>query len=52
MKTAKHKLNSAHLLGSLVIAGLFGWLTGSLTVFVIVLVALVATAIHSGEIRA
>jgi hypothetical protein len=33
------------------IAGLFGGLTGSLTVFVIAWIALLVAAFHSGDIR-
>jgi hypothetical protein len=49
--TAKHKLNSANLLGALLIAGLIGWLTESFTVFVIALIALVVAALHAGNLR-
>ncbi len=48
---AKQKLNSASALGALLIAAIIGGLTGSWTVFVIVAIVLIATAIHSGEIR-
>jgi hypothetical protein len=36
----------------LLVAGLFGWLTGSFMVFVIVLMALIVAGIHSGDLRA
>lgn len=49
--SAKHKLNSAHLLGSLVIAGAFGALTQSFVVFAIALTALFVAAYHAGHIR-
>ena len=50
-KTAKHKLNSAHVQGALAVAGLLGLVTGSWIVFVGALAALVATAVHEGTIR-
>jgi hypothetical protein len=50
-QTAKHKLNSAHFLGSLVVAGLLGGATGSVGVFVFALVVLLAAGLHSGDIR-
>jgi hypothetical protein len=49
--SAKHKLNSANLLGTLLVAGLFGGLTGSLIVFVIAWIAIMAAAYHAGDIR-
>jgi hypothetical protein len=49
--SAKHKLNSANLLGTMLVAGLFGGLTGSLTVFAIVWIALMVAAFHAGDIR-
>lgn len=48
---ARKKLNSASLLGSLLLAGIAGLATGSLTVFLIAAVALVALSIHAGDIR-
>jgi hypothetical protein len=48
---AKHKLNGAHFTGILLIAGLFGWLTGSGTVFLIALGGLLVAAYHAGDIR-
>jgi hypothetical protein len=48
---AKNKLNSANLLGTLLVAGLFGGMTGSLTVFMIAWIALLAAAFHAGDIR-
>jgi hypothetical protein len=50
-QTAKHKLNSAHFLGSLVVAGLIGGATGSVGVFLLALVVFVAVGLHSGDIR-
>ena len=35
MPTARHKLNSAHLVGALVVAGVLGFITRSPTVFVL-----------------
>jgi hypothetical protein len=49
--SAKHKLNAAHLYAALLIAGLFGWVTGSLAVFLIALGALLLAAYHAGDIR-
>ena len=49
--SAKHKLNSANLLGTMLVAGLFGGLTGSLTVFAIAWIALMVAAFHAGDIR-
>lgn len=49
--SAKHKLNSAHFNGSLVIAGIAGLVTESFMVFVIALAALLATSLHSERIR-
>jgi hypothetical protein len=48
---AKQKLNSAHFVGSLIIAGLVGLVTGSLVVFLIAFVSLLAAAYHAGDIR-
>jgi len=49
--TARHKLNSAHVLGSLVIATAVGLLTRSPTLFVLTAGSLIALSINSGEIR-
>lgn len=49
--SAKHKLNSANLVGILLIAGLLGGLTASWPVFWIAAIALFATAVHAGDIR-
>jgi hypothetical protein len=49
--SAKHKLNGAHFTGTLLVAGLLGWLTGSGTVFLIALVGLLVAAYHAGDIR-
>jgi hypothetical protein len=50
-KTARHKLNSAHVLGCLLIAGVVGGMTSSWTVFLIAAIVLVALALNSGDIR-
>jgi hypothetical protein len=49
--SAKHKLNAAHWCGCLLVAGLFGWLTGSWIVFGVALAALLIAAYHAGDIR-
>jgi hypothetical protein len=49
--SAKHKLNAAHFTGSLLVAGLIGWVTGSFTVFWIVLVASMIAGYVAGDIR-
>ena len=49
--TARHKLNAAVLNGALIIALLAGFATGSVAVFVLVLLALLIGAHHSGELR-
>ncbi len=49
--TARHKLNSAYILGSLVIASAVGLLTRSPTLFALTAGSLIAVSINSGEIR-
>jgi hypothetical protein len=49
--SAKHKLNSAHFVGALVIAGLMGGMTESWTVFSIALAGLLVADVLSGSIR-
>ena len=49
--SAKRKLNSANVVGALLIAGLLGGVTGSWSVFWIAAVALFVTAYHAGDIR-
>ena len=49
--SAKHKLNAAHFTGCLLIAGLAGYLTDSLGVFVLAFVCLIGTSVHAGDIR-
>ena len=48
---ARHKLNSAALNGALIVAGLVAFVTQSWVAFCIAAVALLATAVHSGDIR-
>lgn len=48
---ARNKLNTSYLCGSLVIAGVFGWLTGSCTMFVIALLVLLVINVLRGNIR-
>jgi hypothetical protein len=54
-KTAKHKLNGSYLHGALVVAGLFGVISGSWFIFrfifLIVAGILIATSVHDGSIR-
>lgn len=49
--SAKHKLNSAYILGALSIAGLLFALTQSWDVFLIAAASLLVTSYASGEIR-
>lgn len=49
---AKQKLNNVHVMGSLVVAGIIGGLTGSWAVFAAVAIVLLAAAYESGDIRA
>jgi hypothetical protein len=49
--SAKHKLNAAHFMGSLLLAGLVGWVTGSFTVFWVVLIANLIAGYVAGDIR-
>ena len=48
---AKHKLNSAYFSGALGVAALIGAVTGSWGVFSLAAGVLVASSIHSGDIR-
>ncbi len=48
---ARQKLNSAAILGSLLVAAVIGWITGSWIVFVIAALILVGLSLHSGDIR-
>jgi len=49
--SARRKLNAAHLLGSLLIAGLVGLITGSGLAFTVALVALLLADLVSRDIR-
>ena len=49
--SAEHQLNAAHLYGALPVAGLLGWVTGSLVVLRIALVALLVANYHAGDVR-
>ncbi|MDA7918257.1 hypothetical protein OAG76_05155 [Rubripirellula sp.] len=51
IKTAKHKLNSAHVHGALIIAGFLGLVTGSWLIFALAAGALVFTSVQDGSIR-
>lgn len=48
---AKQKLNSAYFMGSGVVAGLIGILTGSFTIFVFAFFVLAALEAYAGNIR-
>ena len=50
-KTAKHKLNTAHVHGALVIAGFLGLVTGSWAIFLLATGVIVATSVQDGSIR-
>ena len=49
--TARRKLNSAYILGSLVIGSVVGLLTRSPTLFALTAGSLIAVSINSGDIR-
>ena len=49
--SAKHKLNSAHVNGALIIAAGLGIATGSITLFLIVVAVLIGEGLHNGDIR-
>ena len=49
--TAKHKLNQAHLNGSLLVAGIIGLGSGSFVVFFLALAVCIGMSFHSGGIR-
>ena len=48
---ARTKLNQHHVVGALGVAAIVGGLAGSWVVFVAVAAVLIASSIHSGEIR-
>ena len=50
-RTAKHKLNCAYVIGSVLIAGLIGGVFGSWFIFFLALGVLVAINVHDGSIR-
>lgn len=49
--SARLKLNSAAIQGALIIGGLIGWAFGSWLAFFITAVTILATALHSRDIR-
>jgi hypothetical protein len=51
MRTARNKLNAAHINGALIIAAVLGALTGSWWIFGVTLGGLLVSALVSGEIR-
>ena len=48
---ARQKLNEAHIVGSLAVAGVLGLATGSWTVFVVTGAVLIGAAIYHEDIR-
>lgn len=50
-KTARHKLNRAHFLGVLLIAGLVGAMFESWMAFLIAAGVLIVSSVHDGNIR-
>ena len=50
-KTARHKLNRAHFLGVLLIAGLVGAIFESWMAFLIATGVLIVSSVHDGHIR-
>lgn len=49
--TARHKLNSAHVIAAVVIASIIGAVTGSWLAFLLAAGILICLSINSGEIR-
>jgi hypothetical protein len=49
--SARKKLNAANFLGSFIVAGLIGGVTGSWIVFWIAFASLLLAAYHAGDIR-
>ena len=49
--TAKNKINAAHLHGVLLVAALFGAITGSWMIFLITTGVLLVTSFHDGSMR-
>ena len=48
---ARTKLNASYLYGSLVFAALTGWLSGSLLIFLLTSIVLIAGSAYAGDIR-
>jgi hypothetical protein len=48
---ARGKLNIANINGAILVSGVAGWWAGSSTVFVLVLIVLLATEVCAGNIR-
>jgi hypothetical protein len=48
---ARNKLNTAYFLGSLILASIVGWLTGSWLLMLIGLAVLVGVNVNNGQIR-
>jgi hypothetical protein len=49
--SARHKLNRSHFCAALLVAGLFGWASGSRAVLLLALVALLVAGYHAGDMR-
>ena len=49
--SAKHELNRFHFFTALLVAGLVGWVTGSMAVFLITLAAVPVAGYDAGDIR-
>ena len=49
--TARHKLNSFHFQAAAAFAGLIALVSGSWPVFVVILVVLILSSLHNGDIR-
>ena len=49
--SAKNKLNGAHFLGALLVAGLIGGVTESWIVFLIALAGILVAGVVAGDIR-
>ncbi len=48
---AREKLNEAFVTGSIVMAAIAGWMTGSWLVFIIAAAIMLAMNVHDGDIR-
>jgi hypothetical protein len=51
LSSARNKLNTAYIHGSLIIAGLIGAIGESWNIFILAAVVLTATSVLGGEIR-